>query len=283
MVACCPSHADSSSILAVRGDASTSNRSAGIRSRLRMNEAIWRVRDLMMLEGRSSPPGTASRTASHSCGVRFAGSVGHVLMTPTARSARHFADRRARPVCSCAMRTMRSLTFTPSAGATVQPRRRSAIQAFDGSVLPPASCPEASVSTAVAFQCSAVREATMPDTRSTHQPTRSAPTEAGRTSPVFSSTAVSGRRGRRQCGMSRPRGAAASGSSAPLSARGAVIRSTTLPRKGHVFDRHTHIRHRHRYQDTRHDADGNDASLRFPKENGDPAGGRTHRCLITLR
>lgn len=153
-----------------------------------MKAQICRVRELMTLEGRYSPPGTAARTASHSWLVRLAGSAGHVVMTAEVRSVRHFAERRERPACSCAMRTIRSLTRMPMGGAAVQPRRRSAIHAFDGSFLPPASCPEASAATSVAFQCAASSSVVMPATRSTAQPTRSASARVASSSPVRSST-----------------------------------------------------------------------------------------------
>ncbi|MFI1353668.1 hypothetical protein ACH4TV_08800 [Streptomyces sp. NPDC020898] len=175
---------------ATRGAASTSNTSIGIRPCRATNAAICRVRPLMTLDGRYSPPGTASRTRSHSCGVRFAGSAGQVSMTAVVRSARHFAARSVRPAASWAMRTMRSLTRMPSAGPAVQPRRRRAIQAFDGSGRPVASSPAASTSTSAAFQCPVSSAATMPDTRSAAQPTLPASTAADRNSPVFSSTPI---------------------------------------------------------------------------------------------
>ncbi|MFD7275602.1 hypothetical protein ACFV80_00870 [Streptomyces sp. NPDC059862] len=80
------------------------------------------------------------------------------------------------------------MTLTPAAGTAVQPSRRSAIHAFDGSFRPPASSPAASTPTSAAFQCPASSPAAMPDTRSAAQPTRCASTAADSTSPVCSTT-----------------------------------------------------------------------------------------------
>lgn len=190
MVACCPSHAASSNMRGTRGVGSSSNTSAARRPCLRSKAVIWRVRERMMLDGRYSPPGIAARTWSHSWGVRFFGSSGHAASTPPTTSARHFTERKARPACSWAMRTIRSLTFTPSSGAVVQPRRRSAIHAFDGSFLPPASCPAARTSTSVVFQCPASSVPVIRATSPVHQPTRFIRAAAVRSSPVLSSTPV---------------------------------------------------------------------------------------------
>jgi hypothetical protein len=256
MVACWPSHADSSSIRAARGGASSSNTSAGRRPCLPAKTVICRVRERITLDGRYRPPGTASRTRSHSSGVRLPGSHGHVRRTADVSPARQWAERRARPACSWAIRTIRSLALTPSAGATVQPSRRSAIHAFDGSFRPPASSPEAKTSTSAAFQCSASSSPAMPDTRSAAQPTRCASTAADSTTPVFSTTPVrSSPRAQAVRAVSpSPSGTFRLTGAPPLPAHGAVIRSTTLPRKGHPFDPRTHIRHRDR-PDTRHYTD----------------------------
>lgn len=243
MVACCPSHADSSSMRAGRGAASASNTSTGSRPCSRTNTATCRVRPLMTLDGRYSPPGAAARTASHSAVVRLDGSAGQVATTAAVRSARHFAERAVRPAVSWAVRTIRSLTRIPSAGPTVQPSLRRAIHAFDGSLRPMASSPEASTSTSIAFQWAARSESAMPDTRSTHLPTRSASVAVSRSSPVFSSTPV--RRSPRAQAV-REVSPAASGTFRPtptLPCRPcALIRSTTLIAKGHPLESRTHLR-----------------------------------------
>ncbi|MCW3820875.1 hypothetical protein ONA91_41285, partial [Micromonospora sp. DR5-3] len=76
-----------------------------------------------------------------------------------------------------------------------QPRRRSAIHAFDGNRRPPASTPLANTSISAVFQRSANMPETMPATKSAHQPIRCASTACERTSPVFSSTQIAASRG----------------------------------------------------------------------------------------
>lgn len=190
MVACCRSHADRSNVRGVLGVASRSNTWTGSRLCFPRNTETCRVRALMALVGKCRPPGTAARTASHSCAVRLAGSAGQVAITAAVRPVRQPAERRIRPACSCAIRTIRSLTRIPSGGPAFQPRRRNAIHACDGNFLPPSSVPEMSASISGAVQCAASSSETMPDARSAHQPTRSVSAALVSRSPVASSTPV---------------------------------------------------------------------------------------------
>lgn len=197
---------------------------------------------------------TASRTRSHSLGVRLAGSAGQVASTPAVRSARHFAARSVRPAASWAMRTMRSLPRMPPAGPTVQPRRRRAIQAFDGSGRP--RCPHRRPARPHRRRSSARPAARRPCPTPDQQPSPPAPPALQRTGVHPSSLPhrYAAHHGRTRYGRSRPRQAAVSGSPIPPSRPRCCHPINDTPRKrSRILSTYSHTTPT---PSTPHDVDG---------------------------
>ncbi len=131
-------------------------------------------------EAAGAVPGGATRGDGDDGDAHLGGQVPHPFHDPPAyllgearvEGAAHAAGLHRPEVLDVDHARVDAEGLVDCHGAGLQPRRRSAIHAFDGSFRPWVSTPEASVSTSAAFPCPARSSLVMPETRAAAQPTR---------------------------------------------------------------------------------------------------------------